>query len=253
MPTKILLKRSDIPSLVPHLNELELGEIALNVFDGSLYTKINQAGTETIQKINEGSPSELEKITEDGNTGWRILGRDPDNYGDIGQNAVDLSYCDVNAGDYGAVGDSSFAVGYRTRAAGDNSSTLGEMTSTTSKNCTVVGYKNRDIADALFIVGNGDVGASGKGFALNDPGEYFQGPTYHNALEVYDDGQVRAPSMEEYLVESDPKNLTTYETAVTSIPVNNTGEERIPRMVKMTQADYDAIVPDDNTLYVIVG
>ena len=36
--------------------------------------------------------SQLEKITEGGNTGWRILGRNPDNYANIGQQAIDFSF-----------------------------------------------------------------------------------------------------------------------------------------------------------------
>ncbi|VAV83976.1 hypothetical protein MNBD_BACTEROID02-844, partial [hydrothermal vent metagenome] len=44
--------------------------------------------------INAANVSGLEKITENGNTGWRLIGKNPANYGDIGNNATDLSSSD---------------------------------------------------------------------------------------------------------------------------------------------------------------
>ena len=38
---RLKLKRSDVTGLVPGAAELELGELALNTFDGKLFTKIS--------------------------------------------------------------------------------------------------------------------------------------------------------------------------------------------------------------------
>ena len=39
MATRIKLKRSDEPLAVPNLQDLEVGEVALNTFDEKLYAK----------------------------------------------------------------------------------------------------------------------------------------------------------------------------------------------------------------------
>ena len=57
---------------------------ASNVFSGNYDDLVN---TPTIIE-----PTGLEQITENGNSGWRLLGREPENYGDIGYGALDLSY-----------------------------------------------------------------------------------------------------------------------------------------------------------------
>jgi len=59
---------------------------------------------------------QLEKITENNNTGYRLRGRDPDNYGDIGIDAVDFSISNSASTTSGATSDGTFAVGYKTEA-----------------------------------------------------------------------------------------------------------------------------------------
>lgn len=65
--------------------------------------------------------SQLELISEGGNTGWRLLGRDPANYGDIGDGAVDLSVHTAPSATMGATGDNSFAQGLFATASGNTS------------------------------------------------------------------------------------------------------------------------------------
>ena len=48
---RLKLKRSDVTGLVPSAAELELGELALNTFDGKLFTKISQSGQESVITI----------------------------------------------------------------------------------------------------------------------------------------------------------------------------------------------------------
>mgnify|MGYP003624348615 CR=1 FL=1 len=54
--------------------------------------------------------SGLEAITE-GNTGWRLIGRDPNNFGDIGDNAVDFSNSDSASNLNGSTGQYSATFG----------------------------------------------------------------------------------------------------------------------------------------------
>lgn len=64
------------------------------------------------------TPSELEKIIEGANTGWRLLGSDPTYFGDIGNKAIDLSIGYVASTILGATGFNSFAIGQMTTASG---------------------------------------------------------------------------------------------------------------------------------------
>ncbi len=49
---KIELKRSAVPGRIPTTSSLALGEIALNTYDGKLYFKQNQSGSESIVEIS---------------------------------------------------------------------------------------------------------------------------------------------------------------------------------------------------------
>ena len=107
----------------------------------------------------------LEKITEGGNSGWRLIGKNPNHYGDIGNEAVDLSEGCNNSS--GAVGDYSFAEGYKTHAGGDIShaegcSTLalgkcshaeGCDTTTLGKNSHAEGYNTTASGDSSHAEG----------------------------------------------------------------------------------------------------
>src|SRR5690606_35871203 len=56
------------------------------------------------------APTGLESITEDGKTGFRLIGRDPAQFGDTGQDAVDFGTYYALA-TQGARGQSSFNIG----------------------------------------------------------------------------------------------------------------------------------------------
>ena len=81
----------------------------------------------------------LEKITEGSNTGYRIVGRDTANYGDIGDNAVDLSYFPFASTTNGASGQISTAVGYGTTASGIASTAMGHFTFASGEFSTAMG------------------------------------------------------------------------------------------------------------------
>jgi hypothetical protein len=85
-----------------------------------------------ISFLTDGTiPTGLEIITEEGNTGWRLIGKDPANYRDIGDGAVDLSQSQFgpsSVGPIGAEGDRSHAEGSDTNAIGDASHAEGGRT-----------------------------------------------------------------------------------------------------------------------------
>ncbi len=73
---------------------LPSGTLVLDVSTSKTYYLIAAANADkTI--ISSGAkttdPTGLELITESVNDGWRLIGADPANYGDIGDDAVDLS------------------------------------------------------------------------------------------------------------------------------------------------------------------
>lgn len=85
------------------------------------------------QITSNAFPTGLERITEGTNTGWRLVGRNPANYGNIGNNAVDISTSLVASIVRGATGEFSFAQGRNTRAAATGAVALGDNTIATSQ------------------------------------------------------------------------------------------------------------------------
>ncbi len=85
--------------------------------------------------------SQLENITEGGNTGWRLLGRNPGNYGNIGEDAVDLSENINVSATTGATGDNSLASGSQTTAFGFYSTAMGFRTTALGPAATAMGWE----------------------------------------------------------------------------------------------------------------
>ena len=130
----------------------------IDALDGELVASVYM-----LQAVSDGIyvelKSQLEKITEGGHTGWRILGRDPINYGDIGQGAIDLSYSDtvsISTESLGATGAYSFAVNNKTTASGTNSTALGELTVASGKNSMAGGLSTSTTSLAENAVAFGE-------------------------------------------------------------------------------------------------
>lgn len=62
MPQPIVLKRSAVASKVPLTTDLQLGEIAINTFDGKLYIKKDN-GTESIIEIGAGGGGSVSQLS----------------------------------------------------------------------------------------------------------------------------------------------------------------------------------------------
>ncbi len=82
----------------------------------------------------------LEAINESNGIGWRLIGRDPNNYGNIGRGAVDLSTSLISSDSNGATGKYSIAMGMSTRASGSFSRTMGSGTKASGTASTAMGY-----------------------------------------------------------------------------------------------------------------
>jgi len=76
--------------------------------------------------------AQLGPVTEGDNTGQRLSTSNADNHGDIGNNAVDLSYSNTTALS-GATGASSVALGENTTASATFSTALGVGTQARSR------------------------------------------------------------------------------------------------------------------------
>jgi hypothetical protein len=96
---------------------------------------------------------QLQKITENGNTGYRIRGRNPDNYGNIGSEAVDLSISNSSSTTAGATSDGSFATGYKTEASGTYSVACGSRAVASGITAISFGVGTKAIWDYTFAEG----------------------------------------------------------------------------------------------------
>jgi len=131
-------------------------------------------------------PSELEKIEENGKTGWRILGRDPQYFGNIGNQAIDLSYSN-EISDNGATGTFSVAIGANTQAKADASFAAGEGTIASETDSVAIGRYN--VGDTVPNTNNIlEVGIGAD--------EYRR----KNGLEVKVSGEIIAPEMDTHRI-----------------------------------------------------
>ena len=81
----------------------------------------------------------LEKISESGLFGWRLVGQDETLYGDIGGGAIDLSFSGEATDTNGATGLFSFASGINTHASGSFSTAMGQGTAANGESSTSTG------------------------------------------------------------------------------------------------------------------
>lgn len=97
--------------------------------------------------------SQLEKITQAGKTGFRILGSDTTFNFSTGDKAINLSYNDGDEGNGGTPGFNSFATGIGTLASGTSATAMGRYSKAIGFNATVMGATN--IANGTFSTAMG--------------------------------------------------------------------------------------------------
>jgi hypothetical protein len=137
----------DLESSVPQTDQLLR-------FDGNYWVPSTEVDT----------LSELQKLVENGDTGWALLGDNRNNKGNLGEHAIDLSYNDTASSTVGATGHFSVAEGFAT-IAGNN---------------------------AMHAAGMYNVGTSPN--TIHETGIGTGDTNRANAFEIFDDGTLRQPS-----------------------------------------------------------
>ncbi|WP_298239167.1 tail fiber domain-containing protein [uncultured Algibacter sp.] len=170
------------------LTILKNGTIKAPSFDIAEITDNKALITKEYLEANISIPKGIEAIDEGNGTGWRLIGRDPANYGNIGSNAIDLSDGFVASSVYGATGGSSFALGRRNTASnsfsfvgGFDSKAIGYTSfsygySTMADAYKSIAFGNRNIGggnsdswietDPLFEIGNGTSSIRSNAFTI---------------------------------------------------------------------------------------
>ena len=115
-----------------------------------------------------GATTGLESINEGNGTGWRLIGRDPANYGNIGLNAVDLSTSTSPSTTRGTTGGYSFAEGSNNVSSGDYSHAEGIGNDASGFASHVEGSKNEASGDVSHAEGSDNIAS---GFASHAEGQ----------------------------------------------------------------------------------
>ena len=108
----------------------------------------------------------LEPVTENGNTGVRLSSSDAANHGDIGNNAVDLSYSNISSSTRGATGSSSTAMGFNTTASGPYSTAMGYETTASGFHSTARGYATTASGTASTAMGGNTTASASNSTAM---------------------------------------------------------------------------------------
>lgn len=143
------INRSDAMTVLYNGNTTIAGSVTAPSFIGSGagLTNLPAAG---LKKLNEGNGD-----------GWRLAAQNPNNYGSIGFNAVDLSISPGSNSTYGATGDNSIAMGYRTEASGETSTAMGYLSQARGSYSTATGFITQATEDFSTAMGNATI-ASGE-------------------------------------------------------------------------------------------
>ncbi|MFC0605353.1 tail fiber domain-containing protein [Winogradskyella pulchriflava] len=164
--------------------------------------------------------SGLEALDEGNGIGWRIKGRNPQNYGNIGETAVDLSISNADTESNGATGEASTSTGYSTTASGRYSTAMGHFTSATGFGSVALGsltvasgrlstsMGSQTKAESVYSTSIGRYNVGG-----GNPLEWFEAdPIFEigigdfsaskNALTVLKNGTITAPSLTNSLIET---------------------------------------------------
>ena len=114
-------------------------------------------------------PLVVESITEAGNTGVRLSSANANLYGDIGNNALDLTFSNTGTDvSSGATGDSSVALGENTTASGTFSTAIGVGSQATGQGSTALGSGNIASGNYSTVSGFENVASGNSSFAGGD-------------------------------------------------------------------------------------
>lgn len=146
-------------------------EIALDITGGTNYVVIGSSQLMSVPYANYAAttgekPSGLEQITEGSNTGWRLIGRDPANYGNIGTSAVDFSTSHGTSTTNGATGNYAVAMGERATASSNNTIAIGDAVAATNNFAVAIGYGDTASGYRSFAAGESNTASGSSSTAL---------------------------------------------------------------------------------------
>ncbi|PWI29851.1 hypothetical protein DI383_08840 [Flavobacteriaceae bacterium LYZ1037] len=155
----------------------------------------------------------LETLDEGNGKGYRLVGRNPSYFGNIGLEAVDVSQSNTTNA-YGATGDYAFASGRNAIASGRYAMANNYGNTASADYATAFGYITTADAYASLALGQRNVGGGNPtAWVQTDPllevGNGIGG-TPSNALTILKNGTVTAPSFDIAEI-TDPKALITKE------------------------------------------
>ena len=185
----------------------------------------------------------LEAVDEGNGIGHRVIGRNLNNLGNIGLNAVDLSVSPIASSTYGATGTYSVAMNRQTTAQGSNATAMGLDSKAYGNTSTTMGFNSiangydsvamgaYTVADAVQSVVMGRYNLGGGHNQIWNPleplfeiGNGSNNANRSNALTVLKNGTITAPSLTNSLIDlAGDKALVTKEYIEDNI--NPTGLE----------------------------
>lgn len=119
------------------------GNIIAKDLDVVEITESNALVTKAYVDTNISTPSTgLEQLDEGNGNGWRLIGQDANNYGNIGLNAVDVSTTTFPSTTHGATGSYAFTAGIVTTASGFGATALGNGSTASGDNAFAAGGAN---------------------------------------------------------------------------------------------------------------
>ncbi|PTX62203.1 trimeric autotransporter adhesin [Kordia periserrulae] len=135
-------------------------------------TQSNALVTKAYVDANVGTPSTgLEQLDEGNGNGWRLIGQNANNFGNIGNNAVDLSTTTFPNTTYGATGNSSFASGIVTTASGFGATAMGNGSSASGENAFAAGGASTASGEGSSALGKNTVASGNFSFAVGEDSE----------------------------------------------------------------------------------
>jgi hypothetical protein len=147
---------------------LQNGTITAPSFDLAEITDAKALITKEYLEANSINASGLEAIDEGNGIGWRLIGRDPANYGNIGLDAIDLSYSPNNSDTFGATGQWSTAMGYLTTVSGNGSTAMGLGTKAIGLVSTAMGSNTTASGDYSTSTGYLTIASGENSIAMGD-------------------------------------------------------------------------------------
>lgn len=170
----------------------------------------NILGTITDQTdlIAEFDKLGLEQLDEGNGIGWRLKGKDPANYGDIGLHATDESESSGASSTKGATGIGSHAEGLDTIASGNGAHAEGQLTEAKGDSSHASGGGTRAINLGSHAIGVWNVGMSVD--SVFEVGIGDNDGARKNGLEVNKDGGVLARELTKTIIKTlgDPALIT---------------------------------------------